>query len=102
MCGGISGIQVGPTVEVAMCDEVTYLGELSVCGAQHTPVELSSVQWKRSAIPVNRRGAEHTPDMSPPFTLAANYGPVLCSLHVHMLDPRLLLEAMKRLAFLVS
>jgi hypothetical protein len=37
----------------------------------HGPVR-SSVQWKSSAIPVNRWGAQHTPVVRPPFTFGCN------------------------------
>jgi hypothetical protein len=32
------------------------------------PSKGSSVQWRRSIIPVNRRGAQHAPVVRPPFT----------------------------------
>jgi hypothetical protein len=39
------------------------------------PSKRSSVQWARSAFPVNRRGAQHAPVVRPPFTFGHNLRP---------------------------
>jgi hypothetical protein len=78
------------------CDEVVYPGERpwsSACSCRVAPIhfrppsvepsrtcspsspmqapsEGSSVQWSRSTIPVNRRGAQHAPVMRPTFTFS--------------------------------